>query len=123
MRRVFSLLVIALPASAAGFYVASFVYVDRIMPHSSMAAAERSVTCRLTVMEITQLPDKLSQCIVEVEGSRTLFSAASRAVPPRFYEQVSGFLGKRVRIVGTAVNGQVSADVGHVVALAEAQVQ
>jgi len=110
------------------------------------------VTCRLTVVEIAQLPDKLSRCVAEVEGilvypegstrfelqqegvrhptiqvsffrgRRTLFTDASRTVPPRFYDQVSRFVGKRVRIVGTAVNGQVSADVGHV-AFAEARVQ
>jgi hypothetical protein len=144
--------VLAVFAGGADLYYGVTPYVERIMPHSSMAAAERSVTCRLTVVEIAQLPDKLSRCVAEVEGilvypegstrfelqqegvrhptiqvsffrgRRTLFTEASRTVPPRFYDQVSGFVGKRVRIVGTAVNGQVSADVGHV-ALAEARIQ
>jgi hypothetical protein len=87
MRRLFALLVIAPPASAAGFYLASFVY--RLVTHLSFYVASvglivltllgiisrktpkeayGSVTCRLTVVEIAQLPGKLSRCVAEVEG-------------------------------------------------------
>jgi hypothetical protein len=139
-------------AGAGDLWYGITPYVDRLMPHSDLAAAEREVTCRLTVTQVAQLQDKLSGCIAEVEGvlvyeermrrfslypledrhptisvyffrgRRSIFGDDDRTGPPRFYDQVSNFVGKRVRIVGTALNGQLSADVGHIV-LAETPIQ
>jgi len=132
-------------ALCADLWLGVTPYVDRLMPHSDFASARRDVTCRLSVAEIAQLRDNLSGCVAEVEGilvyssgadhfdlcpegarypsikvyfyrgRRTLFSAMSTTAQPRYFNQVSPFVGKRVRIIGQAVNGQVSADVGHIV--------
>ena len=53
-------------------------------------------------------------------GDRTLFGATAPRLPPSYYDQVSEFVGKRVRIVGMTAPGQVRADIGHIV-LADAQ--
>ena len=139
-------------AGAADLWYGVTPYVDHVMPHSDLAAVERTVTCRLTVIEIAHLEDKLSGCIAEVEGvlryqnnmkrfalfpledpqptiyvyffrgRRTLFTEDNQTGRPRYYDQVSDLVGKRVRIVGKALNGALYADVGHVV-LAEAAIQ
>jgi hypothetical protein len=139
-------------AGAADLWYGVTPYVDRVMPHSDLAAVQRTVTCRLTVVEIARLEDKLSGCIAEVEGvlryqnnmkrfalfpledrqptiyvyffrgRRPLFTEESQTGRPRYYDQVSNFDGRRVRIIGTAVNGALTADVGHVVA-ADARIQ
>ena len=139
-------------AGAADLWYGVTPYVDRVTPHSDLASAQQTVTCRLTVLEIAHLEDKLSGCIAEVEGvlryqenmkrfalfpaedrqptiyvyffrgRRTIFSEENEAGRPRYYDQVSNFVGRRVRIIGKALNGAVYADVGHVV-LAEAGIQ
>jgi len=116
-----------------------------LTPRADFAAAQRDVTCSLSVAEIAQGGSKANGCVTEVEGvlayaerprrlelhtegaetpairvyfflrDRTLFGASGSRLPPRYYDQVSEFVGKRVRIVGTAAPGQVRADIGHIV--------
>lgn len=101
--------------------------------------------CRLTARDATHLPDRSSDCLAEVDGilvfsaetgrvalrplddegpsitvfffrgRRTHFAETPSNGRPRYCDQVAAFLGRRVRIIGTAVNGQVDADGGHVV--------
>lgn len=60
-------------AGAADLWYGVTPYVDRVMPHSDLADGQRTVTCRLTVVEIARLEDKLSGCVAEVEGVRSVF--------------------------------------------------
>jgi hypothetical protein len=124
--------------------------VERLAPRADFAEAQRSVTCPLTVAEIAEGGSRANGCVTEVEGvlvyadgprrlelhpegagtpsirvyfflgDRTLFGAAAPRLPPSYYDQVSEFVGKRVRIVGMTAPGQVRADIGHIV-LADAQ--
>jgi hypothetical protein len=116
-----------------------------LAPRADFAAAQRDVTCSLSVAEIAQGDSRANGCVTEVEGvlvyaerprrlelhpegagtpsirvyfffkDRTLFGASGPRLPPRYYDQVSDFVGKHVRIVGTAAPGQVRADIGHIV--------
>ena len=123
-------------------------YVGRLIPHTDFATAERDVTCPMSVLEIATTDIKGNGCVTDVEGvlvysngrfelhredgqlpsiqvhffrgRRSLFSETNPRLPPRYYDQVGEFVGKRVHIIGTAVLGAVSADVGHVV-LADAR--
>ena len=124
--------------------------VERLRPRPDFSAAERDVTCALSIAEIAEGDRRANGCVTEVEGllvyaerprrlelypegartpsirvyffrgDRTLFGATSPRLPPRYYDQVSEFVGKRVRIVGSARPGQVRADIGHI-ALADAR--
>jgi hypothetical protein len=124
--------------------------VERLAPRTDFATAQRDVTCPLSVAEIAEGGSRANGCVTEVEGvlvyaerprrlelstddagtpsirvyfflgNRTLFGATSPRLPPSYYDQVSGFVGKRVRIVGTAAPGQVRAEFGHIV-LADAR--
>src|SRR5262245_13494281 len=139
-------------AGAADLWYGVTPYVDRLMPHSDLASAQQTVTCRLTVREVAQLADKLSGCVAEVEGvlryqesmrrfelfpledrrptiyvyffrgRRTIFTEENVMGPPRYYDQVSTFVGRRVRVIGKALSGAVYVDVGHIV-LTEAAIQ
>ena len=51
-------------------------------------------------------------------GRRTFFSDIRAAGKRRYYDQVSAFEGKRVRVIGTEYHGYPSVNVGHI-ALAE----
>jgi hypothetical protein len=143
---------LAAVAGAADLWYGVTPYVDRLMPHSDLASAEQTVTCRLTVTEIAQLPDRLSGCVAEVQGvlrykdsmrrfelfpiddrhptiyvyffrgRRTIFTEENLTGPPRYYDQVSNFEGKRVRVIGKALSGAIYADVGHIV-LSDAPIQ
>ena len=143
---------VAVVAGAADLWYGVTPYVDRLTPHSDLASAQQTVTCRLTVLEIAQLPDKLSGCVAEVEGvlryqermkrfslfpledqqptisvyffrgRQSIFTDDSRTAAPRYYDQVGNFVGRRVRVVGKALNGAVYVDVGHIV-LTEAAIQ
>lgn len=105
------------------------------------------MTCRLTPQEVAWLPDAQSGCIAEVRGvleyssrmrrftlrsldggdpaatafffrgRRTHFSEMTDGERPRFSGQVAAFIGRPVRVIGTAVRGQVTVDVGHIVVL------
>lgn len=125
-------------------------YVERLAPRPDFAAAQREVNCPMSVAQLAQGDFKLQGCVTEVEGllvysegprrlelyqdgagtpsikvyfllgGRTLFGATSPRLPPSYYDQVSEFVGKRVRIVGMAFAGHVRADIGHIV-LADAR--
>jgi hypothetical protein len=120
-------------------------YIEPFVPRSDFAAARRDVTCPMSVTEIAQSNISGNGCVTEVEGvlvylehprrfelvpagagypsirvyftrgGRTLFGGKSPRLPPRYYDRVSRFVGKRVRIVGTAVPGVVTADFAHIV--------
>jgi hypothetical protein len=140
-----AVLVVATVAGAADLWYGITPFVDRLIPHTSLAAAERSVTCRLTVADIAVIHYKNDGCIAEVEGlltyserartfelrppdgartpsarvsfyrgRRTHFSELVSTRQPRFYDQVIGFSGKHVRIIGQIYQGHLSADVGHI---------
>jgi hypothetical protein len=103
---------------------------------------------RLSVENIMHLPDPLSGVRAEVEGTltyeprmkrfqlastandgyvrvfffkgrRTAFSEIMIKDRPRYYEMVAGLIGRKVKIVGTCVNGQINADVADVQEIAD----
>jgi hypothetical protein len=104
---------------------------------------------RLSVENIMHLPDRLSGVRAEVEGTltyeprmkrfelasaanngfsvqvfffkgrRTAFSEIRTDGKPRYYEMVAGLIGRKVKIIGTCVNGQIDADVANVQEIAD----
>ena len=59
---------------------------------------------------------------VFIRPRQSIFTDDSRTAAPRYYDQVGNFVGRRVRVVGKALNGAVYVDVGHIV-LTEAAIQ
>ena len=104
---------------------------------------------RFSVENIMHLPDRLSGVRAEVEGTltyeprmkrfqlastadngfsvhvfffkgrRTAFSEIRTDDKPRYYELVAALIGRKVKIIGTCVNGQIDADVADVQEIAD----
>jgi hypothetical protein len=117
---------------------------------SAYNASTTPVEHHFLVENIMSLPDRLSGASAEVDGildyqpqmkrfvlrstategnyvnvfffknRRTLFSGTKREERPRYFERVEPFIGKRVRILGKCVSGQIDADIANVRELAAA---
>jgi hypothetical protein len=107
-------------------------------------ASNRPVSKILSVEDIMYLPDKLSGSFVESEGileydqrmgrfslrnpverghsiklylyrgSRTQFSEMRRNGKPRYFDKVEHLIGKRVKLLGICVNGQIDVNISDI---------
>jgi len=53
------------------------------------------------------------------KGQRTIFSEMHREDKPRYHEMLTPFIGRRVRVLGKCVNGQIDVDIADMQEIAE----
>ena len=57
------------------------------------------------------------------KGQRTIFSEMHKEDKPRYHEMLTPFIGRRVRVLGKCVNGQIDVDIADVQEVAEFRIK